>query len=590
MAFDGAYLYAVRREIEPLVGARADKIHQPSRDEIIFHLRGRDGVQKLLISTSGDSARLHLTGVSIENPAVPPMFCMLLRKHIGGGRLTAVRQEGLERILFLDFDCVNELGDRVTLTLACEVMGRYSNCILVGSDGKVIDSLKRNADVTRDRVLLPGFPYEMPRKARRLNFLEADNETVSSALLLAPDMALDKALVQVFEGVSPLLAREWAYYAARGEMLRSHTISESQKDRLLFAIHRAAQMLEEGSCRFSLIQTPEGELKDFCFLRPEQYGSLMVIRETQSASSTLDMFYSQRDLRARMKQRANDLFKLVMNRLERVTRKLSNQRAELMETQKMEQNKLYGDLLSANLYRLQKGDAAAVLENFYEPDCSEIRIPLRVELTPAQNAQRYYTLYRKAATAKEKLSEQIVQGEQELAYLESVFDVLSRAETESDLLLLREELAGQGYIKSRSVKQKPPKQQPPMTYCSQDGFMILVGRNNRQNDLLTTKQAAKQDIWFHTQNIPGSHVILVTEGKEPSETAVRQAAQLAAYHSKARHSAQVPVDYCRVKFVKKPAGAKPGMVIFTNQQTLYVMPRDLPPAQISGMQPSGGSE
>lgn len=572
MAFDGAYLYAVKQELEALTGTRADKIHQPSRDEIIIHLRGREGMQKLLISTSGDSARLHLTQAVIENPAVPPMFCMLLRKHLGGGKLVSVRQDGLERILFLDFECVSELGDRVQLTLACEVMGRYSNCILCDQDGKIIDSLKRNADVTRERVILPGFAYEMPHRSRRLNFMDTDDETIISALLLAPDAPLDKALVQLFEGVSPLLAREWAYYVCKSDFIRTHSMTQDHRDRLLFTLHRTAEMLRNGGCQFSVLQTPEGQLKDYCFLRPEQYGALMVVRPMPSASAALDEFYTKRDLHARMKQRANDLFRLVMTRLERVSRKLDNQRAELAQTDKMEHNKLCGDLLSANLYRLQKGDAAAVLENFYEEDCPQISIPLQVNLTPAQNAQRYYTLYRKAVTAKEKLSEQIAQGEQELAYLESVFDVLSRAETEADLLLLREELCEQGYTKKKNGRQKPPKQQPPMVYRSEDGFMILVGRNNRQNDLLTTKQAAKLDIWLHTQNIPGSHVILVTDGMEPSETAIRQAAVLAAYHSKARDSAQVPVDFTRVKFVKKPNGAKPGMVIFTNQQTLYVKP------------------
>ena len=570
MAFDGAYLYTIRQELEPLVTARVDKIHQPSRDEILLYMRGRDGASRILISTAGDSARIHLTQIPVENPAAPPMFCMLLRKHLGGGKLMAVRQDGLERILFLDFECTNELGDRVLLTLACEVMGRYSNLILIGEDGKVIDSLKRNADVTRERVLLPGFAYEMPHRSHRLNFLDAEDDTILSALLLAPDASLDKALVGVFEGVSPLLAREWAYYVSR-DAVRSRELTQNQKERLLFIIHDTARRLRERDCRFHILQTPEGALKDFFFLRPQQYGALMVVREMPSGSAALDEFYAQRDLRARMKQRANDLFRLIMTRMERITRKLSNQRQELMETDKMEQNKLWGDLLSANLYRLRKGDAAASLENFYDESCPVVTIPLQVNLTPAQNAQRYYTLYRKAATAKEKLAEQITQGEAELAYLESVFDVLSRAESESDLLMLREELREQGYVRSRT-KQKPPKQQPPMLYESSDGFPILVGRNNRQNDQLTLKTASKNDIWLHTQNIPGSHVILVTDGAEPSETAIREAAVLAAYHSKARDSAQVPVDFTKVRFVKKPGGAKPGMVIFTNQQTLYIKP------------------
>ena len=367
-----------------------------------------------------------------------------------------------------------------------------------------------------------------------------------------------------------MLAREWAYYVSR-DAVRSRELTQNQKERLLFIIHDTARRLRERDCRFHILHTPEGALKAFFFLRPPQYGALMVVREMPSGSAALDEFYAQRDLRARMKQRANDLFRLIMTRMERITRKLSNQRQELAETDKMEQNKLWGDLLSANLYRLQKGDAAASLENFYDETCPVVTIPLQVNLTPAQNAQRYYTLYRKAATAKEKLAEQIAQGEAELAYLESVFDVLSRAESESDLLLLREELREQGYVRSRT-KQKPPKQQPPMLYESSDGFPILVGRNNRQNDQLTLKTASKNDIWLHTQNIPGSHVILVTDGAEPSETAIREAAVLAAYHSKARDSAQVPVDFTKVRFVKKPGGAKPGMVIFTNQQTLYIKP------------------
>lgn len=570
MAFDGAYLHAVKQEIEPLIGARADKIHQPSKDEIILHLRSREGTAKLLINISGDSARVHLTNVSIENPAAPPMFCMLLRKHLGGGRLTGVRQDGLERILFLDFACVNELGDAVQLTLACEVMGRYSNCILVGENG-IIDSLKRNADVTRERVLLPGFPYEMPHRRGQLNFLEAEDDTILSALLLSQEQRLDKALVSIFEGVSPLLAREWAYYVSK-DGIRTEEMTQNYRERLLFAIHRSADMLRSGACEFHILSTPEGALKDFCFLRPVQYGALMVVKPMPSASAALDEFYAQRDLRARMKTRANDLFRLIIGRMERVARRIENQRTELASTDKMEQNKLYGDLLSANLYRLEKGDTAAIVENFYEEGTPQVSIPLQTSLTPPQNAQRYYTLYRKAVTAREKLSEQITQGEAELVYLESVFDVLSRAETENDLLLLRDELAQQGYLRSRNPKQKPPKEQPPILCRSTDDFDIYIGRNNRQNEVLTLKTAGKNDIWLHTQNIPGSHVILVTEGREPSETALREAAILAAFHSKARDSAQVPVDFTKVRFVKKPNGAKPGMVIFTNQQTLYVKP------------------
>ena len=570
MAFDGAFLYAVRQEVNSFIGARVDKIHQPSRDEIIIYLRGYH-TAKLLINISGDSARIHLTEITIENPAKPPMFCMLLRKHLGGGKLVNIRQDGLERILFLDFACMNELGDNVQLTLACEVMGRYSNCILINQDGKVIDSLKRNADITRERVLLPAFPYEMPHRANKINFLTTDDTVILNALLLASDQPLEKAIVSLFEGVSPLLAREWAYYTCKSGV-RSHALTENQETRLLYCIHKTANILKNNAYQFHILQTLDDNLKDYLFFRPEQYGSLMLVKPMQSACATLDAFYSQRDLKSRMKQRANDLFKLIMNRIERITRKLSSQQAELEQTSKMELNKLYGDLLSANLYRMKKGDNFMILENFYQENCPEIKIPLQVNLTPAQNAQKYYTLYRKASTAKQKLAEQIAQGKQELIYLESVFDVLSRAETESDLLLLRDELASQGYVKNRNAKQKLPKQAPPFAYETTDGFLVLVGRNNRQNDILTLKQASKQDIWFHTQNIPSSHVILVTNQREPTEIAIHETAMITAFHSKARDSAKVPVDFCKVKFVKKPNGAKFGMVIYSNQQTVYVKP------------------
>ncbi|MDE6657318.1 MAG: NFACT family protein, partial [Oscillospiraceae bacterium] len=364
---------------------------------------------------------------------------------------------------------------------------------------------------------------------------------------------------------------EWAYYTCKSGV-RSHELTENQETRLLYCIHKTAGILKNNHYQFHILQTPDGNLKDYLFFRPEQYGNLMLVKPMQSACATLDAFYSQRDLKARMKQRANDLFKLIMNRIERITRKLSSQQAELEETSKMELNKLYGDLLSANLYRMKKGDNFIILENFYQENCPEIKIPLQVNLSPSQNAQKYYTLYRKASTAKQKLAEQIEQGKQELIYLESVFDVLSRAETESDLLLLRDELATQGYVKNRNTKQKLPKQAPPFAYETTDGFLVLVGRNNRQNDILTLKQASKQDIWFHTQNIPSSHVILITNQREPTEIAIRETAMITAFHSKARDSAQVPVDFCKVKFVKKPNGAKFGMVIFSNQQTIYVKP------------------
>ncbi len=576
MALDGAFLYAVKKEMECLIGARVEKIHQPARDEIVISMRTREGAYKVLISASADRARVHLTDVQVENPKVPPMFCMLLRKRLGSGKLLSIRQDGLERVLYLDFSCINELGDVVQMTLACEIMGRYSNLILIGEDSRVIDSIKRvDAEMSGKRLVLPGVTYELPPRDERLNFLSCSQDELR-AVLKDSSGSLPKMLINALEGVSPVLAREWAFYAGRGEDLRTETMTDDMYDRLLYAINRTKTMLTEGECHFTIAQTREGQLKDFSFLPLHQYGSLMVTREMESACALLDHFYAQRDRVARMKQRANDLFRLLVQTTERITRRIASQTEELLRCGEKDIMRRQADLISANLYRIKKGDAEAVLEDFYEESCPQITIALDPRLTPPQNAQRYYSAYKKSCTAEKILAQQIESGREELVYLDSVLDVLTRAETESDLEQLRLELAEQGYVRGTRLKGKAPKSQPPMEYQSSEGYTILVGRNNKQNDKLTLKDAEKLDTWLHTQNIPGSHVIIRTHGEEVPMKTILEAASLAAYHSKAQTSSQVPVDYCLVKFVKKPAGAKPGMVIFSNQHTVYVTPAENP--------------
>ncbi len=574
MALDGAFLYTVKKEMECLIGARVEKIHQPAREEIVISMRTREGAYKVLISASADRARVHLTDVQVENPKVPPMFCMLLRKRLGCGKLLSIRQDGLERVLYFDFSCINELGDVVQMTLACEIMGRYSNLILIGEDGRVIDSIKRvDAEMSGKRLVLPGVKYELPPRDERLNFLSCSQDELRKALKTSSG-SLPKMLISALEGVSPVLAREWAFYAGRGEELRTETMTDDMYDRLLYAISRTKTMLTEDECRFTIASTREGQLKDFSFLPLHQYGSLMVTREMESACALLDHFYAQRDRVARMKQRANDLFRLLIQTTERITRRIASQTEELMDCGEKDIMRRKADLISANLYRIQKGDTEAVIEDFYEESCPQITIALDPRLTPPQNAQRYYSVYKKSCTAEKILAQQIEAGREELSYLDSVLDVLTRAETESDLEQLRLELAEQGYVRGARMKGKVPKSQPPIEYVSSDGYKILVGRNNKQNDKLTLKDSEKLDMWLHTQNIPGSHVIIRTCGEEiPMETII-EAASLAAYHSKAQTSSQVPVDYCLVKYVKKPAGAKPGMVIFSNQHTVYVTPAE----------------
>lgn len=572
MALDGAFLYAIKKEMECLIGARVEKVHQPARDEIVLSLRTRERGYKVLISASADRARVHLTDVQVENPKVPPMFCMLLRKRLGSGRLLSIRQDGLERVLYLDFSCVNELGDVVQLTLACEIMGRYSNLILINENNRIIDSIKRvDSEMSSKRLVLPGMAYELPPRDERLNFLECSENEIRDALREKNGM-LPKVLLAVLEGVSPILVREWTFYAGRGCDLRTETMSDDHYDRLCFAISRTRSMLIDGQCHFTIAVTKEGQLKDFSFLPLHQYGTLMITREMPSACVLLDNFYAQRDRAARMKQRANDLFKLLVQRSERIGRRISSQTEEIEACKEKDMLRRYADLISSNLYRIKKGDTEAVLEDFYEENCPAVTVSLDPRLTPPQNAQHYYSAYKKACTAEKILAEQIDAGREELLYLDSVLDVLTRAETENDLEQLRLELAEQGYIRANRLKGKAPKTLPPIEYVSSDGFAISVGRNNKQNDKLTLKSSEKLDVWLHTQNIPGSHVIIHTGGEEVPMNTILEAAQIAAYHSKAQTSAQVPVDYCLVKFVKKPVGAKPGMVIFSNQHTVYVTP------------------
>ena len=573
MALDGAFLYAVKNELQPLVGGRIDKIHQPSREEVVIAIRTRSGSKKLYISANAGSARVHITEKSVDNPQTPPMFCMLLRKRLGSGKLLAVRQDGLERILFLDFECVNELGDIVTVTLACEIMGRCSNLIIIDNEGKVVDSIKRvDEEMSRERMVLPGMRYTLPPRDDRLNFLTAEPEEMTARLREVQPAELSKALIRVFEGISPVLAREWTFFAGRGNELRSDTVDGDQLDRLLFAIKRTRQQLTEGECCFCAASDRDGMLKDFSFIRLNQYGTLMLTKELGSASELLDYFYFERDRGARTKQRANDLFKLLVNLTERTSRRISVQQQELAECAEKDRFKLWGDLISANIYRIQKGDSSAVVENFYDESCPSIEIELDMRKTPAQNAQRYYSEYKKCVTAEEKLAGQIEKGEEELQYLDSVFDALTRAESENDIIQLRLELSEQGYIRSGGGKAKPPKALPPIEYKSSDGYTILVGRNNHQNDQLTLKFAEKTDIWLHTQTITGSHVIIVTDGETPPDKTIEEAAIIAAVNSRGRNSTLVPVDYCLARYVKKPSGAKPGKVIFTNYKTAFVKP------------------
>ncbi len=576
MALDGAFLACLRQELlQALPDARIDKIHQPAREELLIALRYRGGAKKLYLSAGANAPRIHFTAESPENPAQPPMFCMLLRKRLTGGRLADIRQNGWERALYLDFDCISELGDPVRLTLAVEIMGRHSNIILIGPDGLIIDSIKRvDPAMSSVRPILPGLRYEVPPAAEgRYDLSLHTPEQLTEAVRGGKDAPLSKALGALTQGLSPLSCREIAYRATGGQDLPVSALTPKEWEKLTDCLTRTRDAVLTGERRTPyLLVKPDGTPLEFSFQPIIQYGLAAAGQEMDSFSALLDAFYARRAAAERIKVRSHDLLRVLTNATERVRRKLNNQRQELAAAAHRDTLRLYGDLIHANMHLIAAGASEAQLINYYDENCAPMTVPLDPALSAAANAQKYYKDYRKAQTAERILTERITAGEQELAYLDSVFDSLTRAATTRELEELRTELEEQGYLRRQRGKQKPPPPMKPLTFRSDDGFTILVGRNNLENDRLTLRTAKGSDIWLHTKNIPGSHVIVVTEGQTPPDRTLEQAAILAATHSKAAESVQVPVDYTAARYVKKPSGAKPGMVIYTDNRTAYVNP------------------
>ncbi len=573
MALDGIFLRHIKNEIEEAaLGARVSQVYQPNRDELVLNLRTFAGAKKLLLSARANSPRVNFCEETPENPAQPPMLCMLLRKRLGSGKLTAVRQEGCDRILFLDFECVNELGDLVRLTLACEIMGMYSNIIVInGENGVIIDALKRvDLTMSSQRPVLPNVLYELPPAQDKLNILTSEPHEIAEKIRSSEaEMPLSKAILSVVQGVSPIICRELEYRVAEGATNRLEGVFF---DRLLTELDRLKALTQACSGKPCIVYREDGKPMDVAFMPIEQYRGFLKTREPESFSNALESFYSERDSRERMRVKTQSLVKLLNNSRERISRKIIKQQSELAQCADRERLRICGDLLQANLYKIEKGAEYAEVENFYDENGGMLRIKLNPAISPAANAQKFYKDYQKAKNAEIALAEQLEKGKSELEYVESVLDEVERAENERELAQIREELTEQGYLKRQKSKQRQAAQLPPLEFESGDGFKIYVGRNNLQNDKLTLKTAAKTDMWLHTKDIHGSHVIIACNGKQPSEEAILAAARLAAYHSKARNSTNVPVDYTLVKHVSKPNGAKPGMVIYTDNKTVYVEP------------------
>ena len=575
MPLDSICLAAVAGEIRSaVVGGRIDKIHQPGRDEVVLAIRGSENV-KLFLSANPSHPRAQLTWISRENPDKPPMFCMLLRKHLTGARILDVVQPPMERVLRFVLEATDELGDRVERQLVLEAMGRHSNLILLDQDGRILDCLRRvDSDMSAKRQVLPGLFYHLPPGQEKLDPTRLSREELERELAAAPEESqADRWLLDTFGGISPLISRELAWRAGGRTDIRLHQLGETGRRKLLDELEQLLFSVKNNNFTPFVIKRDD-KPSDFTFMPVGQYEGLAQTEQAESFGQLLDDFYATRETMERVRQQGQDMIRTVTNARDRVARKLGLQEQELEATKDRERLREMGDIITSNLYAMSKGMARLKTCNFYDPDGGEIEIPLDPLLTPQQNAAKYYKEYNKAKTAEQMLTIQMEKGRRELDYLNSVLESIALAEGERDLQEIRQELVETGYMRRASKAKGREKKvgSKPLEFCSSAGMRISVGKNNAQNDLLTTKMAAKSDIWFHTQKIHGSHVILWTEGGQPDLQSLNEAAQLAAWFSQGREADKVPVDYTPVKFVKKPAGARPGMVVYTTYETAWVVP------------------
>ena len=565
MAFDAYFLSAVLEEVrEKCLGARIDKIHQPSRDTLILHLRCREGREKLLFAANPTAPRLHLTNASPENPAEPPMFCMLLRKHLLGARLTEITQPPMERAATFTFDCTDEMGFPVQKRLVAELMGRTCNLYLLNPDGRILDCLRRiGLDESSKRAALPGLNYQEPEPVTKL---PAENADFAAILEGAGADVLADRLMDTLGGLSPLVCREAALFAAgdvdaRIEGLDKNAVSE--KLSLFFAEH----IRHPRPCYYAL---PDGTPKQFAFCPIRQYGDCQV---AESFGSLLDSYYTLRDQKDTMRQKSGAVRKTVQNLCTRLQRKLAIQEKELAATYDRERLRQLGDILTANLHRIVKGQTAIDCEDFYDEEMKPVSIPLSPILSPQQNAAKFYKDYARMKNAEKELTRQMELAEGELNYLKCVLEELNRAGTEAELEEIRRELQEGGYLRGETGKKRVKQAKlAPMRFESTDGYPIYVGRNNRQNDELTFRLARKDDIWCHASKVHGSHVIISCGGATPPDDTVTQAAQLAAYYAESGGGQNIAVDVTSVKQVKKIPSGKPGMVIYHTYKTVIVNP------------------
>ena len=579
MAFDGLVVHAISDELSSkLVGGKIDKVYQPENDEIVLHIRNNKENFKLVLSASASNPRVYLsTNYKKENPINAPMFCMLLRKYIQSGNIVSVSQVGFERIIKITVESLDELKAKTTKDIIIEIMGRHSNIILTHEENKIVDSIKRiPPSVSRVRQLLPGMTYVLPPSQNKLNPLNKISRDKFKETISEFDGSISKCIYSKFLGISPIVSKEICFRSNLDISTPASSIDGIDFDNLYKEFSNVIFNIKDGNYNPCLaIDSSIDKLIDFSSINLTLFDNLKVIHD-ESISSIIESFYANKDTKERINQRASDFKKSISIKLDRLYNKLKKQKIELKESYNANIYKIKGELITAYIYMIEKGMDFVEVQNFYEEDCPLIKIDLNKNLTPSENAQQYFKRYNKLKHAKKEITAQVELSLEEINYLENIILSIDNCDNLAELDDIKEELQKLGYMrgKVKSKKDKNNLTTKPNEFLSSDGFTILVGKNNKQNDFLTLKIAHNDDLWMHTKNIPGSHVIIKTEGKEIPESTIFEGAMLAAFFSKSKMSSQVPVDYTLKKNVKKPNGSKPGMVIYETNSTIYVTPSE----------------
>lgn len=572
MAFDGITVSAIKAEIEDkILGGRIDKVYQPEKDEIILGIRSMGQAYKLLLTSNASNPKFHFTQTNPSNPMTPPLFCMVMRKHLQSGKIIKIEQPDFDRILNIYVESLNELGDYSVKKLVLEIMGRHSNIILTDENNTILDCIKHiGHDTSSVREVLPGREYTLPPSQGKINTLELDNNDFNEVLENNPSFEIQSVIYKNYTGISPIAASEICYRANVNGSTPVEALTDIQKE---IVFNKFAELVEDIKAnRFypESITNEKGKTIDFSPIEMTQFNGLEIKKYT-SISELIESFYANRDFAYRIGQKTQDLRKLITQNIERCIRKKDIQMQTLRSIKNRDELRLKGELLTANIYSIKKGMTTVELPNYYSENQELVAIELDSNKTPSENAQKYYKAYNKAKRTFEALKDQIKLNDEELAYLESVLTSVNNCTDEQDVKEIRRELREEGYVKKvKNQKDKSKKHSVPLHFISQDGFDIYVGKNNIQNDELTLKFARPRDIWMHTKNIPGSHVIIVANGQTIPDTTLNEGAMLSAFYSKAKNSSKVPVDYTEKKNVKKPNGSKPGFVIYETNKTAYI--------------------